>query len=649
MSAFWQVATREFASRKMVLWTGVAIALLALAAPIFPWDRGHDPADVRALVTVFFGVALAAGSALLVGASLIGTDLSERRIAFYFSRPLSPAALWWGKVAGGFAVVLLGASVSMLPNLLPGKSSLLTAWGPEFAADAAKIALFLFFLFVLASALSVAFRSHSVWLAVDAAVVVVTLALTWFTFRRLAFFGAGGSAIAGLWIVAGALFAGLLMGGWVLLASGRTELQRAHRALSLTVWSLVLSATLAFCGWSLWATAFRPSDLRKVWPIATANGHWILLSGHVDGREKDFYGAVLVEAGTGRFHRIPWASARHLSCSADSRRAVWLELETFGEESAALVSLDLGTPGSRPTVTPIVITRPSQLRALALSPNGGRVALLSDQTLSVSDLESGNIVASVHVPEGFLSNRLLFESVERIVSFPSEIHAGVPTARASGNPPEVYRLDIAKKKLDSLGAVQAPAEGRAYLRRTPDGRRFVLADRNGGAVLLDGESLRPIVRLFPDEHLLHRGNRVVFLADGRIALSLRQEHETALSVFSPDGVQVQKVSLGKGESVSLGGELKPGTVAVSLGPRSAEGAARSPGRLVAVDLSSGSVSEIGQGLSSALTPWSPATLDGGSQPAPGSLGARLFRNVSGELQLLDPASGELAPFPGAGR
>jgi hypothetical protein len=649
MSAFWQVATREFAARKMVLWTGVAIALLALAAPFFPWDKGHNPADVRAFVTVFLGVALAAGSALLVGASLVGTDLSEHRIAFYFSRPISPAALWWGKVAGGFAVVLLSASVSMLPNLLPGKSSLLTARGTEFATDALKIALLLFFLFVLAAALSVALRSHSLWLAADAAVFVVAGAVLWFMFRRLIFFGTPSSAVAGLWIVAGALFGGLLVGGWVLLASGRSELARAHRALSLTIWSVVLSATLGFSGWSLWATMFRPSDLRNVWPVATTDGRWILLSGHVDGRRKDFFGAILLEPATGRFHRLPWRSGWTLTCSADGRRAVWLELETIGVDSEMLVSLDLTTPGARPAATPIVLSHSNQFHALALSPDGSRVALLSGQTLSVSDLESGNLVASVRVPEGILDNQLLFESAEQIVSYPLVIRGGRRPSHALGARPELYRFDVAKKKLEPIWAIEAPAEESAFLRRSPDGRRFVLAERNGGAVLLDGESIQPIVRLLPDGHKPHIGNHVVFLADGRIGLSHRSEGETMLSVFSTNGDLLQKVLLGKGESAQLNGELAPGTIAVSLGPTSPEGTSRSAGRLVAVDLSSGSVSEIGRGLSPALAAWAPATLDRRSQPAPGSLGTRLFRNMRGEFQLLDPASGRLTPFSFGGR
>ncbi|HEX7578580.1 MAG TPA: hypothetical protein VF580_01165, partial [Thermoanaerobaculia bacterium] len=333
-----------------------------------------------------------------------------------------------------------------------------------------------------------------------------------------------------------------------------------------------------------------------------------------------------------------------LTCSADGRRAVWLELETIGVDSEMLVSLDLTTPGARPSATPIVLSHSNQFHALALSPDGSRIALLAGGTLSVSNLESGNIVASVRVPEGLWNNQLLFDSAEQIVSFPSVIRGGRRASYALGGPSEVYRLNVAKKKLESLGTVEAPAEGTAFLRRAPDGRRFVLAERNGGAVLLDGESVQPIVRLLPDGNKPHTGNHVVFLADGRIALSHRSEGETALSVFSPDGVLLQKVLLGKGESVYLGGELKPGTIAVSLGPTPAEGTSRAAGRLVAVDLSSGSVSEIGRGLTSVVTAWAPTTLDRRSQPAPGSLGTRIFRNMSGEFQLLDPTSGRLAPF-----
>lgn len=651
MSAFWQVATREFTARKMVLWTGVAIALLALAAPFFPWDRGHSPADVRAFVTVFLGVALAAGSALMVGASLVGPDLAERRLAFYFSRPISAAALWWGKVAGGFAIVLLSASVSMLPNLLPGKSSLLTAWGTEFAADAAMIALLLFFLFVAAATSSVAFRSHSLWLAVDVAAIVVTGLLLWITFRNMVFFAARGTIVAGAWVMAGALLGGLLAGGWALATSGRTEPARAHRALSLTVWSFVLAAALGLGGWSSWATAFGPSDIRKIWPVASADGHWVVLSGSVAGRGESFSGAVLLEPSTGRFHRLPVTASRTLTCSADSRRAAWFEWDTFGVYSATLVSLDLSRPDARPASHPIVLSHYKLYRAMALSPDGSRVALLAGGTLSVSDLETGRIVASVRVPEGLRSDNLVYDSAERIVLFPSVICGDDPGSRnfPKGSAPEVHRFDIGRKKLEIAGTIDAGLKGTTFLRRSPDGRRYLLVESSSGALLVDGDSFRPICRLLPDQGQPRFGGRVLFLADGRIALSNRSEGETALSVFSQDGRLLQTVPLGKGKSAQLGAELAPGTLTVVLGPTSPEVDPGSAERLLAVDLSRGTITEIAQKTYLTLGPWSPGTLDHANQPVPGSLGARLFRNVSGELQLLDPASGKLAPFPGAGR
>jgi hypothetical protein len=634
MSAFWKVATREFASRKMVLWTGVAIALLALAAPLFPWDRGHNPADVRALVTVFFGVALAAGSALLVGASLVGTDLSERRIAFYFSRPISPAALWWGKVAGGFAVVLLSASVSMLPNLLPGKSPLLTAWGTEFAANAAKIVLVLFFLFVLAAALSVAFRSHSVWLAVDAAILVVTGALLWFTFRRLAFFGAGGSAVAGLWIVAGALFAGLLAGGWVLLASGRTELVRAHRALSFTVWSVVLSAVFGFAGWALWAVSYGPGDMQSASVRAPSGGQVAVLQGHVRGRGEDFSAGGLLQPASGRFFRLPSESSWSVACSRDGRVAVWNEAEgSLRDGTTTVVSLDLTRTSARPVATRIVFPRTVSPQ-LALSPDGRLLAATAGSAdIAVYEVATGRITASVRLePAG--GRRLFFETPTHLVILSqSRDHKGPSTIQA---------FDIVERHLGPPVTVAARFAEGGFLRFSPEGDRILCRQKAGGGLfLLDRRTGSLLATLAPETPTGNPSARARFLSDGRIVAARLSPGGDLLDVHSKDGSIERTIALGARYGTMLGGEIAEGKIALSL--QRTEGSDWRQRRIVLVDISAGTITELTEPLavpaSSYFTP-----LDGATQPLPGSLATRLFHDQKNELQLFDPSTGKATPF-----
>ena len=109
MKTTWTVAAREFVSNKNVLWAGLAAATLAFLSPLVPGASRVDPAEVRTLAVIFLGSSVACGSALLVGVTLFGADLAEKRAAWYFSRPIAASSLWWGKLAGGFAVVLLRA------------------------------------------------------------------------------------------------------------------------------------------------------------------------------------------------------------------------------------------------------------------------------------------------------------------------------------------------------------------------------------------------------------------------------------------------------------------------------------------------------------------------------------------------------------
>jgi hypothetical protein len=129
MSGLWAVLVREIRERR-------AIPLAALALGILPVIAGSIPAltriggtDVREDLAVVLGFAFPVAVALGLGVSVIGRDLAEGRLGFYFSRPISGFALWAGKM--GATLILIGASALLV--VLP--AHLLTAEGFAFGAN----------------------------------------------------------------------------------------------------------------------------------------------------------------------------------------------------------------------------------------------------------------------------------------------------------------------------------------------------------------------------------------------------------------------------------------------------------------------------------------------------------------------------------
>ena len=72
-----------------------------------------------------FGVTFPIALAIGLGASVIGEDLAERRLGFYFSRPLSGWAIWASKNLAAILITLGTGLVFVLPvALLSGQPAL---------------------------------------------------------------------------------------------------------------------------------------------------------------------------------------------------------------------------------------------------------------------------------------------------------------------------------------------------------------------------------------------------------------------------------------------------------------------------------------------------------------------------------------------
>jgi hypothetical protein len=162
------IARREVAEKRFVLLAALAFGALPFVVAAIPVARsGNGPRDVVDIVAGVLCVGFTFALALILGASVIGRDLSENRLSFYFSRPVGAASIWFGKVAGALALIAVSFAVILLPSRVAGAARWTQTWAGNadwMALAALAIAVVLFF---VAHLVGTFVRSRSAWIALD--------------------------------------------------------------------------------------------------------------------------------------------------------------------------------------------------------------------------------------------------------------------------------------------------------------------------------------------------------------------------------------------------------------------------------------------------------------------------------------------------
>jgi hypothetical protein len=250
------IARHEIAER----WLAWPIALVLGGVPLLALAMlgGADASDDSWLGSIASvgatGLVCASWVAAMgIGVALVGPPLHERRISFYFARPIATGAIAAGKLLGGLVLV------SGIEGLL---------WGPMAAYLGSPRCI----PFMLAPALAclgvglvigVVARSRSRWLAVDAAGLAVFAGeLVWLAHRVGLMHGPTARDawtsppvdghpelsvhIDRIWLGLGTISViALFIAAAAAVMVGRTDRERAHAALSRVLWPILIAAGAA--------------------------------------------------------------------------------------------------------------------------------------------------------------------------------------------------------------------------------------------------------------------------------------------------------------------------------------------------------------------------------------------------------------------
>jgi len=640
MKALVAIAGRELRRRWMILPAALVVGFFPIVAPRLGWKAAGDP-----MVGLFGCLSLGIVAALATGHSVIGGELSAGRLGFFFSRPVPWWSIWAGKLSASVLLTALVGVLAAVPwmtarvgNQPLSAAALMDLPGSLFAAGLILLAV------GLAHAASIAHGSRSGLVAADLALLVAWLWGLWAA-GPLIVFGA-------MWILfldhsphnylQWPIALALLAASAVQVYTGRTDARRSHLALSATLWSLLFAGLglVSAVGWrQLQAT---PKDLGDVlWAASAPRADWMYVVGHVRGRIGSWYAPVfLYQAGSGRFVRLGIAGqATPPAFSGDGQQAALLKVEDWRSEGWSGARLYLADLASDPPslravplgIPPLPKTEPT----LAFCPGGDCLLLAQDEALTLYDLPSGK--------SRWTAPSLRGRWIEPVVFLDRELLRAYRRTDLTTATIEIVTVRLRDGSQRPTGRLEVQES--AWLRSSPSGDRLLAMQRRTPRGLPDA---RPLSKA-----TLHDGMTGALLgslaeaamdvdadplADGRIALVEIQERGARLRVLGRNGNEERSIDLGPFREASLGGELEPGRLFLGLGPCPMFLAGPRGCEAALVDVESGQITRQ-PGVSPAHPLWHSRVGLWGPRPAPGSLGATLFRSFDGQLLRLDPKSG----------
>jgi hypothetical protein len=631
------VMAREVMARRELLLLAVAAAIIAALMPLMPGLGHYQPDDVRTVSSNTLALALGWGLALLIGATMIGGDLSEGRLGFYFARPVSGLALWWGRVLAAFFLILVCEIIVLLPSLFGGLSVLVSSdvWGWPALIGYLVLPLLLL---LLAHAISIMVRARTAWLLLDLAGFVVFAVVAWVSLRPLLMM----VAEIAVWVIAGALTVALLVAlsvaGWMGVAVGRVDLPRTHGALSLALWGTLAVCLAGIVAYSSWLRNFGPPEFDDVEVLTVApDGRWVETFGHARNRF-DVRRRCLISTTDDLWIPVTGSWARYpmdVVYSVDGSTALWRGAGS-SDRLRALWWADLGRRDPSARQTNLVVATDA---LLALSAAGNRLAILEEETLSIYELEDEHLLTAVRLPEGFDRVTPLFHSEEALRLF-------VRVGHGDGQSLLIVNVVVSTGEIIPTGKIKGLGDKSLFM--VDGGLKHIVVWTRSEEGLASERRIcdatnGTVIRKLTTSGLPR------FLHDGRLViLTVGDDRSTSLVVQSADGGERIVHSISAAGEPRLSGEAVANGVVISRLENPEE---RSEGlRIDLVDVDTGEVRNIGRHLRRGVSwlPWQRGSAGAVCWFRDRPATSRLFLDQAGALMRWNPETGGLAHVVGGG-
>jgi len=544
MSDVLVIARREVEEKRLIFIAAAAFACMAVLMPFVPGIHG-SPREIIAVVSGVFPAGYALAVAVLLGGSIVGRDITAGRMSFYFARPVSGAAIWFGKLLAAALIIVVSYLIVALPGIVVGPNAASSLWRMD-AQIIGIIAAITAANFILAHAIGTMVRSRSALIAFDFFAASASVLVSWLILRPL-LDGAALSAVKVLaWAAGIALFIAFIAAGTWQLVDGRTDRRRSHAAFSKVLW-LVVGVFLAGAGiFTAWIVMASPSDVDNI-GVYSSGGNSALVLGTTSHRF-DFQPAFLMNTATGDYERLGGVWRWEGTISRDGSTFVVVQRVSYTRMIGEVVVRST-KPGAPLVRTSIMV---NGWEPIVMTDDGSRIAVAQgNNLLTIYDVAQRKSLGSLRLEAR--PNWMFFASPDVLKIFTADKILGSPAAEPRTIASLTY--DVPSRTLRHLGQTTISARF-MRLESNADASRVILYPTSVAPLLCDGATLQPIATL-------PRHRTSVFLRDGRIAL-VSVDRTVSLIVTDPNGLPQRTIDLGTGWGIYRSAEVGPGSVMVSI-------------------------------------------------------------------------------------